>query len=68
MSACVGRLDEALGPFLGIPRPQRTYFLRTYVKKSYLFKDLYKEIILRNPKKGRFFGVQVGFRALRPEL
>ena len=32
-----------------IPRPQRTY----------LFKDLYKEIILRSPKKGRFFGVQV---------
>ena len=26
-----------------------------------LFKDLYKEIIIRNPKKGRFFRVKVTF-------
>ena len=31
-----------------LPRPQRTH----------LFEDLYKEIIIRSPKKGRFFGVQ----------
>ena len=40
------------------PRPQRTY----------LFKDLYKEIIIRSPKKGRLFGVQVGFRGWRSLL
>ena len=26
--------------------------------------DLHKEIIIRNPQKGRFFGVQVGFKEL----
>ena len=28
----------------------------------YLFKELYIESIIRNPKKGRFFRLQVGFR------
>ena len=32
-------------------------------EKGYPFKDVYKEIIIRSPKKGRFFGVQVRFRA-----
>ena len=27
----------------------------------YLFKDSYKEIIIRKPEKGRIFGVTVGF-------
>ena len=32
----------------GLPGPQRTY----------LFKDLYKEIIIRNPKKEGFIGLR----------
>ena len=33
-----------------------------FLKDLPFFKDLYKEIIIRSPEKGRFFRVQVGFR------
>ena len=42
---------------MGVSRPQRTY----------LFKDLYKDITIRNPKKEGFiiYRVKVGFRTTR---
>ena len=34
----------------------------TLTRNNLPFKDLYKEIIIRNPKKGRLFRAKVGLR------
>ena len=42
--------------------------LKVYLnpKTTYLFKDSYKETLIRNPKKGKFLRVQVGLKMTGP--